>query len=124
MVELEHRALAVRKESEGRIPHEVRVEWCSCHLSPRPRFDIMLKLIRRLIGIQGQIKDLQARIDNQFTGLCKQGYRIHSVFIHRGKVASIVMKSLLLTIAGRIGELRALLDIHLRLPTEALSQVQ
>ncbi|RPA95079.1 cysteine proteinase [Choiromyces venosus 120613-1] len=34
--------------------------------------------------IEARIQELQSRIEQQFTDSCKQGYRIHSVFIHRG----------------------------------------
>jgi ubiquitin carboxyl-terminal hydrolase 25/28 len=36
--------------------------------------------------IDKNIKDLESRINQQFTDLRKYGYRIHSVFIHRGSV--------------------------------------
>jgi len=42
-------------------------------------------------AIETQIQELQSRIEQQFTGSCKQGYRIHSVFIHRGKHAPEVI---------------------------------
>lgn len=37
--------------------------------------------------IEARIQELQSHIEQQFTGSRKQGYRIHSVFIHRGKHA-------------------------------------
>lgn len=44
-----------------------------------------LCLLARDLGIEEEIKDRESRINDQFTNLRRHGYRIHSVFIHRGK---------------------------------------
>lgn len=42
---------------------------------------------RELEGIDKDIRELESRINQQFTDLRRFGYRIHSVFIHRGSVS-------------------------------------
>ena len=42
---------------------------------------------REIESIDQEIKELESRINQQFTDLRKYGYRIHSVFIHRGSVS-------------------------------------
>lgn len=42
---------------------------------------------REVESIDQNIKELESRINQQFTDLRKHGYRIHSVFIHRGSVS-------------------------------------
>lgn len=42
------------------------------------------------LGIEDEIKDRESRINDQFTNLREHGYRIHSVFIHRGKYKFLV----------------------------------
>lgn len=42
---------------------------------------------REIASIDQKIKQLESRINQQFTDLRKHGYRIHSVFIHRGSVS-------------------------------------
>lgn len=46
---------------------------------------MLILILLRVIGIEDGIKGLEFRINNQFTDLHNHGYRIHSVFIHRGK---------------------------------------
>lgn len=50
-----------------------------------------LCLLARDLGIEDEIKDRESRINDQFTNLREHGYRIHSVFIHRGKYKFLVL---------------------------------
>lgn len=86
---LEEKALAMRRELKGEI--------CLFSVVVVPIFSFLvcvqfpllgckdLFLLARDLGIEEEIKDREFRINDQFTNLRKHGYRIHSVFIHRGK---------------------------------------
>lgn len=53
-----------------------------------PYLDKLYELMLSGFGIteiEEKIADRETRVNDQFTGLRKHGYHIHSVFIHRGR---------------------------------------
>ncbi|PWW80591.1 cysteine proteinase [Tuber magnatum] len=98
---LEQRLAELTKTPAGiRVPKalEYTHHWLSELKSDVDEIEVQPALLRELEqravsmrqeseSIETRIQELQSRIDQQFTGSCKQGYRIHSVFIHRGSAS-------------------------------------
>ncbi|KAG0642222.1 hypothetical protein HOY80DRAFT_1008062 [Tuber brumale] len=98
---LERRLAELTKTPAGlRVPRalEYTHQWLSELKSDIDEIEVQPALLRELEqratsmrqeseSIEARIQELQSRIEQQFTGCCNQGYRIHSVFIHRGSAS-------------------------------------
>ncbi|CUS10447.1 unnamed protein product [Tuber aestivum] len=98
---LEQRLAELTKTPAGiRVPEalEYTHQWLSELKSDIDEIEVQPALLRELEqravsvqqeseSIEARIQELQSRIEQQFTGSRKQGYRIHSVFIHRGSAS-------------------------------------
>lgn len=90
LAELEERSKAMRRELEGKVAFS----FTSLSRSPLG-WDGGIALQRLTIifvALEQDIKDRESRINSQFTDMHKHGYRIHSVFIHRGEFTNSALK--------------------------------